>query len=130
MINAVPGRLHGGGQHRLEISRPVDPAVEEPAMHIPTLIEPIPTGGFRASCGGPFDLSVDGRSREEALELLRARVKARLASGAQVIDLDVADEANPWVRFAGIFRDDPLFDEWQEAIAENRRKIDADPDRP
>ena len=35
---------------------------------------------------------------------------------------------NPWLAMAGIFRDDPTFDEWQEAIAENRRRDEADPD--
>ena len=35
---------------------------------------------------------------------------------------------NPWIEFAGMFKDDPYFDEWQEAIAENRRKADQDPD--
>ena len=27
-----------------------------------------------------------------------------------------------------MFRDEPLFDEWQRAIAENRRKVDDDAD--
>jgi hypothetical protein len=29
-----------------------------------------------------------------------------------------------------MFKDDPLFDEWQQAIAERRRQIDADPEIP
>jgi hypothetical protein len=31
--------------------------------------------------------------------------------------------ANPWLAGAGLFRDDPLFDEWQQAIAEYRREV-------
>jgi hypothetical protein len=31
---------------------------------------------------------------------------------------------------AGIFKDDPLFDEWQEAIAQRRRQIEDDPEIP
>jgi three-Cys-motif partner protein len=38
--------------------------------------------------------------------------------------------SNPWTEFAGMFKDDPYFDEWQQAIAENRRNMDADPDIP
>ena len=30
--------------------------------------------------------------------------------------------------FAGMFKDDPLFDDWQKAIAEYRRQVDNDPD--
>ncbi len=37
-------------------------------------------------------------------------------------------EGNPWAAAAGIFRDDPLFDEWVEIMRENRRKADEDPD--
>jgi hypothetical protein len=31
---------------------------------------------------------------------------------------------NPWLKGAGMFRDDPLFEEWQRAIAEYRREVD------
>ena len=36
-------------------------------------------------------------------------------------------EGNPWAAAAGIFRDDPTFDEWVEIMRENRRKADEDP---
>ncbi|MBP0022304.1 MAG: hypothetical protein J7647_32705 [Cyanobacteria bacterium SBLK] len=32
-------------------------------------------------------------------------------------------ETNPWVRFSGMFKDDPFFDEFVEEIAAYRRKI-------
>jgi hypothetical protein len=38
--------------------------------------------------------------------------------------------ANPWLDGAGMFRNDPLFDDWQCAIAEYRRAVDADADAP
>lgn len=31
---------------------------------------------------------------------------------------------NPWLKGAGMFRDAPLFEEWQRAIAEYRREVD------
>jgi hypothetical protein len=34
--------------------------------------------------------------------------------------------SDPWVQFAGIFKDDPLFDEFVQAMAEERRKLDAE----
>lgn len=33
-------------------------------------------------------------------------------------------EWNPWAFAAGIFRNDPLFDEWVEIMRENRHKAD------
>ena len=36
------------------------------------------------------------------------------------------EESNPWVKFDGIFKDDPLFDEFVEDMAANRRELDAE----
>ncbi len=49
-----------------------------------------------------------------------------------MVALEVTEHAvaNPWTEFAGMFKDDPHFEEWQNAIAEIRRKIDADTDIP
>jgi len=38
--------------------------------------------------------------------------------------------SNPWVDGAGMYKDDPYYDDWQAAIAENRRRIDEDPEIP
>lgn len=35
------------------------------------------------------------------------------------------EELDPWVKFAGIFKDDPLFDEFVEDMATYRRELDA-----
>jgi len=36
------------------------------------------------------------------------------------------EESNPWVKFDGIFKDDPLFDDFVEDMAANRRELDAE----
>jgi len=99
-------------------------------MQIPVLIEPIAGNGYRASGGEPLALSVEGATEEEALNKLRAQLASRLAGGARLVPLEVPPQGNPWVECAGMFRGDPLFDEWQQAIAENRRRADLDPDVP
>ena len=44
-----------------------------------------------------------------------------------VVPLEITPtEQNLWVQGAGMFRDDPLFDEWQAAISEYRRQVDQD----
>jgi hypothetical protein len=47
-----------------------------------------------------------------------------------MVSLEVPAPQNPMARFAGMFEDDPLYDDWQLAIAELRRQADADPDYP
>ena len=96
-------------------------------MHIPVLIEPVAGNGFRARGMEPFALSGEGPTREEALAKLRDQLDARLKSGAEIMGLEVPAPPNPWVEFAGMFKDDPLFDDWQKAIEEYRREVDADP---
>jgi hypothetical protein len=36
------------------------------------------------------------------------------------------EKSNPFVQFDGIFKDDPLFDEFVEEMAKNRRELDAE----
>ena len=36
------------------------------------------------------------------------------------------EQSDPWVKFAGIFKDDPLFDEFVEDMAAYRRELDAE----
>jgi predicted RNase H-like HicB family nuclease len=97
-------------------------------MQIPVLIEPVAGNGFRARGCEPLDVSAEGTTEEAALRKLREQIDRRLAAGARLVLLEIPAPANPWVEFAGMSRADPLFDEWQQAIAENRRRADADPD--
>lgn len=98
-------------------------------MKIPILIEPIANDGFRATGGPPFEVTAHGATREEALARLREAIDHRMGEGSVLVPLEIdTSEENPWTAVAGMFRDEPLFDEWQEAIAEDRRKVDEDPD--
>jgi hypothetical protein len=101
-------------------------------MQIPILIEPVAGNGFRSRGGEPFALSAEGATRAEVLAKLREQLQARLRDGAELLSLGVGERlaTNPWVEFAGMFKDDPYFDEWPQAIAENRRKMDEDPEIP
>ena len=101
-------------------------------MQIPIFIEPVIGNGFRSRGGEPFALSAEGATRAEVLGKLREQVQARLRDGAEVVTLDLAERSltNPWIEFAGMFKDDPFFEEWQEAIADNRRKTEEDPEIP
>ncbi len=99
-------------------------------MQIPVLVERIQNNGYRAKGGEPFAISVEAATREEALQKLTEALEARLRGGAELVMLHLPGVDNPWLRMEGVFKDDPLFDEWQQAIAEYRRQRDAEPDLP
>jgi hypothetical protein len=94
-------------------------------MKIPILVEPIENAGYRATSGPPLAATAEGATRQEALDRLRAEIDRRMADGAVVMPLDITTtEENPWLEMAGMFRNNRLFDEWQAAIEEHRRKVD------
>lgn len=97
-------------------------------MRIPVLIEPVARNGFRARGIEPFAVSAKGATREEALAKLRAIIEDRLKNGAELVELEVGPPSNPWMEFAGMFKDDPWIEDWKRSIEEYRQKVDEDPD--
>ena len=97
-------------------------------MQFPVLIEPVANNGYRASSGPPLQLSADGETQEEALAKLDEQLKARLKSGSKIVSLNVSVTPHPLAEFAGMFKDDPDFDDVVKIMAENRRRENADPD--
>ena len=91
-------------------------------MHLPILIEPVAGNGYRASAGQPFALSTEGATREEALQRLRQEIESRLAAGADIVSLEIPKQEHPLAPYVGMFRNNPLFAEWQQAMAEYRRQ--------
>ena len=94
-------------------------------MQIPVLIEPVAGNGYRARGLVPDTFAAEGTTREEALDKLRQRLQDQVAAGAQFATLEVPGTEHPLARAAGIFRpDDPLVQEWEEIMAENRKRDD------
>jgi hypothetical protein len=96
-------------------------------MQIPVLIEPITGQRYRARGGEPFALSAEGNTREEALTKLKEQLVARLRNGTAIVPLEVPTDPHPLAEFAGMFKDDPYFEEVLEIMAANRRKMERDP---
>ena len=95
-------------------------------MQIPVLIEPMARNGYRARGIEPFAVSAKGATREEALAKLRAKIESRLKKGAQVVGLEVGAPFDPWMEFAGMFKDDPWIEDWKRSVEEYRKKVDED----
>jgi hypothetical protein len=94
-------------------------------MQVPILIEPIEGGRFRARAGEPFAMSAEGKTKLEAQQKLAGLITDRLSAGATFLTLEVP-LAPPHALYAGCMKAEPLFEQMQQAIAENRQREDAD----
>ena len=86
--------------------------------------EEIPGQHLAADCAG-----FEGRSRDEALKRLCTLARKRLAAGEwEQVSLPGPPEANPWIAYAGIWKDHPDFDDFLKNIADYRRTRNGDTD--
>jgi hypothetical protein len=99
-------------------------------MQIPVLLEPIAGNGYRARGIEPLALTAEGPTREAALARLQEQLLARLRNGAEIVPLEVAAGSHPLAEFVGMFKDDPRIEDWKQAMAAYRRKIDGKPHLP
>lgn len=86
-------------------------------MSISILVEPSQSG-FRATTGGPLDLSAEADSAEHALAELQAKIDSRFARGAMIVQHSVLTPPSPIPSIP--LAENPLFDAWQDAIAKYR----------
>ena len=100
-------------------------------MDITVLIEPRSSGGFLARIGDPLSLSAEGETPDSAMSNLRDLISERVASGAILMSLHVPTKETPTIHpGAGMYRDEPLFDQWRTEIEAYRQMIEDDPRVP
>ena len=99
-------------------------------MQISVIVERVAGNGFHAHGAEPFGLSADGATRDEAIAKVQQLCQDRLNGGAELVTVELAAPPHPWLPFAGMFKDDPDFQDVLEIIAENRRAMDEDPSIP
>lgn len=94
-------------------------------MRVSVLLQPNLPEGYMATVLGWPDLLVKGKTEEETLDNVRQIVTNRLQQ-AKFVTLDIqTDETNdPWMKFAGIWENDPTFDDFQAEITAYRRELD------
>lgn len=86
----------------------------------------MPHGYFATILGWP-SCTATGATKSEALTRLRQAISDRLARVEIVpIEVDVPENGHPLAEFAGMFQDDPLFDQFIEDMAAYRREVDAE----
>jgi predicted RNase H-like HicB family nuclease len=94
-------------------------------MQIPVLIEPVAASGFRARSGEPLSFTADGTTREEALQKLKEMLETKLHNGSELTTLNFAPQQHPLAPFIGRYDpNDPMIEEWREAVEDYRRQKD------
>ncbi len=85
------------------------------------LIEQTADGQSSATVLELPDCKVVAITPEEAMNQVQVRLTERLAT-AQIVSIEIPapQSQNPWIEFAGIFKDDPDFAEIAQAIREER----------
>ena len=98
-------------------------------MQIPVLVERVKGDGYRAKGTEPFALTARGSTREEALAKLHSKIQARLKKGTELVGMEIGHQPDPWIQFAGMFKDDPWIEDWVQSMADYRQEIEADQNR-
>jgi hypothetical protein len=69
-------------------------------------------------------LESEGRSSDEAVKRLCALARKRLAAGQlQHVEMPGPPQSNPWIAYAGIWKDHPDFDDFLKNIVDHRRAV-------
>jgi predicted RNase H-like HicB family nuclease len=79
--------------------------------------------GYKAT---PFvfpDCVAVGKTRDEALTNLKVALNARLSQG-EIVTVEVGEPEHPWLKGAGLFKDDPTYDDFLAEIEAYRREVD------
>jgi hypothetical protein len=84
-------------------------------------------GKIIATVPGLPELEVEASDKITALALLKQRLEAHLAE-AEIVPLTIKlpsrERKNPWLEMAGIFKDDPQFEQMLAAIESYRQELD------
>ncbi|WP_341525286.1 hypothetical protein WKK05_22120 [Nostoc sp. UHCC 0302] len=103
------------------------PPKKTPKLTYEVLIENEPDGTVKATLLGLADFQSSGATKEEAIKTLIQRLQARLEKAEIVtLEMEPPKTEHPWMKFAGMFKDDPQFDEVQEHIEAYRRELDTE----
>jgi hypothetical protein len=91
------------------------------------IVKQKPDGRTVAIVPGLPELQVEASDRITALTQIQQRLETHLA-GAEIVSLSVklpsSEQKNPWLAMAGIFKDDPQFEQMLSAIENYRQEID------
>ncbi|BAY25034.1 hypothetical protein NIES2100_48340 [Calothrix sp. NIES-2100] len=97
----------------------------QPKLTYDVLIETQPDGIVKATLLGLPDCQGLGSTETEAIEKLTQSLQTRLETAKIVsLEIEAPQSEHPWLKFAGMHKDNPLFDEVLAYIEQERGKLD------
>lgn len=109
----------------MNLSVKTNPPITAPKLIYDVLIENEQDGTVKATLLTLPDVKSSGATKEEALENLIQLFQERKPE-IVTLEIEPIETEHPWMKFAGMFKDDPLFDEVLEFIEADRRELDAE----
>jgi len=72
------------------------------------------------------EILVEDDTEEGAMNMVQSRLK-KLLYGGRIVQLDINSEnyEHSWSEYAGMFADDPDWEEFQESVRQYRKETDA-----
>ncbi len=97
-----------------------------PKLTYDVLIENQQDGTIKAILLGLPDCQGLGNTETEAIEKLSQSLQTRLETAKIVsLEIEAPQSEHPWLKFAGMHKDNPLFDEVISYIEEERNALDS-----
>jgi len=89
------------------------------------IIEQEKEGKYKATVWGLADCQATGNTKEAALTKINQLLTARLQNAELVVqEMALPKSENPWIKFAGMYKDNPLFNEMLSEMEAYRREVD------
>ena len=89
------------------------------------LIEQTEEGKFTATLLGWQGFQTEGKNKEEAVNKLQQILANKLQQTEVIsLEIEIPQTEYPWMKFAGMYKDNELFDEVLENIQANRKLMD------
>ncbi len=94
-------------------------------MTLSIFVQPKSDNGYLASVLGWPDFIVEGVTKEDALAKIKIELDQRLTLGEIVrLQYEPQQASHPWMKFAGMWKDDSTFDDFLEEIRQYRKELD------
>ncbi|MFQ5628617.1 MAG: type II toxin-antitoxin system HicB family antitoxin [bacterium] len=94
-------------------------------MTLSVFIQPKSGERYLASVLGWPDFIVEAKTKEDALKKVKTEMDQKLSKGEIVrLEYEPANDAHPWMKFAGMWKDDPTFDDFLNEIEAYRQELD------
>lgn len=109
------------------VSSPVQAETEDNLpMKMDVFLTPTANNGYMAQVLTWPEMKLEATTREQALGLARTTIMQHLAQG-EVVRVEIKPEEldNPWLKFGGMWADDPTFDDFVAEMERYRRELDA-----